>query len=507
MEINRSLEELKTNIIRWYNFKENTNILIFGEDVEELYDFLKQNHNIVKLDSEVNYVTNKKFDYIIIKDKIVLLEELKKNLSKNGTILLLLNNRWGVTYFAGSDGFKTLYGNQYNLLNKEEIEKNLNKAGFKDYKFFYPLPNYNFANVIYSDMYLPDYNDSKLTNNNIYLEDNYLVFDEIQLLKNFTKNGDFTKFTNSFLVEINPKSDEKAIFFNNNRKDEYRLITKIYEEGVKKQAYNSLSQNHLNHIKNNIEDLQKHNFNVLDKFENNKIISKYVNLPNMYQEVVKKIKNNELDGAILIIENIYNDMKEKFACDRVLELNKEYFKNLDANEFFVVKKAYIDLVFENMFFDNQSIYIYDQEWYIENCPLEFVLFRIINNIYMINSELEQVISREKIFKKFGLLESSSAFLEAEVIFQGKILNHKLFELYDRVKNLEISKEELLSAKKNFYDIGLYKDENEKKESYIKELQEKVAKLSLYESENEKKEKYILELQSKIDELESKLQSE
>ena len=267
MKINHTLKVLKTNIIRWYNFKENAKILLFGDDVDELYDFLSPNYNVVKINSETNYITNKKFDYIIIKNQVSSLESLKNNLYENGTILLLLNNRWGVTYFAGSDGFETLFGNKSNLLNKDEIERFLKQFGFDNYKFFYPLPNYEFANVIYSDMYLPEFTDSKLANNNIYLEDNNLVFDEIELLRNFTRNGDFTKFTNSYLVEVNPKSEEKAIFFNNNRKDEYRLITKIFEDRVEKETYNVSSQSHLNNIKNNIEDLEKHSFNVLDKFE------------------------------------------------------------------------------------------------------------------------------------------------------------------------------------------------------------------------------------------------
>lgn len=478
MEINRSLEVLRTNIIKWYQFQENSKILIIGNEMQSMYEFLNQHYDVkLQIDNQ-----DEKFDYIIIKDQISLLESFKKNLTENGTILLLLNNRWGVTYFAGSDGFKTLYENQNRLLSKEEIEKTLNQIGFDSYKFFYPLPNYDFANVIYSDEYLPEVTDSKLANNNIYLEDNYLVFNEIELLKSFTRNGDFTKFTNSFLVEVNPKSEEKAIFFNNTRKDEYRLITKIYDGKVEKEAYSNASKNHLNSIKENVEDLVQHGFYLLDIVEGDKLTSKYVTFPNMYQEIIKKIKNNEIDSAISLIEKNYNDIKAKFSSDKTTQINQEYFKDLDVNKFFIVKKAYIDLVFENMFFENEKIFIYDQEWTIENCPLEFILFRTINNMYMMNSEIKEIISREEMLEKFGLLEDADTFFHAELTFQSKVLDEEMFEIYFRVRKLEISKEELITAKKNFYDIGLYK------------------------AENEKKEKYILELQGKIDELELKLQN-
>lgn len=481
MDINQSLEVLKTNILRWYKFKENSNILILGEDINELSNFLGEKNNITCLGLDNNYITNKIFDYIIIKDKISLLENFKKNLAEDGTILLLLNNRLGVTYFAGSDKFKTLFGNESNLLSKEEIDNTLEKYGFTKYKFYYPLPNYNFANAIYSDNYLPEYNDSKLANNNIYLEDNLLIFNEIELLKSFTKMGDFKKFTNSFLVEINPKSKEKAIFYNNNRKNKYRLITKIYDEKVEKECYTEEALQHLNTIKNNIYDLEKHEFYLLDRVEeisNNsfKLTSKFVTLPNLYKKVVEKIKNNQVEEAVSIISNKYNEIKAKFALEQTSNINNKYFPDLDLKSLFIVKKLYIDLTLENMFLDNEKTYIYDQEWVIEDCPLEFLLFRMINNIYMMSEEISTVISRDEMLKKFNLLELSSKFFEAEKIIQEEILNQEILKIYNKVNDLQITKKELYSSKENFYMLGLYKAENTKKEKYILELQAQIAEL-------------------------------
>lgn len=476
MELNRDLEILRTNIIRWYSFKENSNILVAGSETKELCDFLNENHSVKSLDADVNYISNTKFDYIIVKDNISYLENYKENLAEDGVILLLLNNRWGVEFLAGGDGFETLYGNKNHLLDKMDIEKYLNDKGFKNYRFFYPLPNYEFANTIFSDEYLPEATDSKLANNNIYLNDNYLVFNEIELLKSFTKNGEFTKFTNSYLIEINPKSMEKAIFFGNSRKEEYKLITKILEGQVEKVPYSEKAVGHIEQIKENIEDLKKHGFDLLDTVENGKVISKYVTLPNMYEATVNKIKNGELEKALEIIEKIYNDIKEKFASDKVDTLNQEYFEGLDTSKLFIVKKAYIDLVFENMFFDNQGMYVYDQEWVIDNCPLEFILFRLINNMYLMNSEISEIIPRDEMLKKFGLLYCFDEFLKAESIFQNKVINQDMIAIYNRANELSISKEEIMKAKENANMIELYKAENIKKEKYILELQSEIIEL-------------------------------
>ena len=431
MEYKPCLDVLKTNIIRWYDFKENSNILVVGENVGPIYDFLNKNYETVALDkATVNVV--QKFDYIIIKDDMSLIKKLKNNLNADGTILLLMNNRCGVEKFAGIDEVKIVYKNNKDFFTKEEIETKLKEQGFNKYRFFYPLPNYEFANAIYSDEFLPKYNDSKLANNNIYLEDKNIAFDEIKMLRNFTKNGNFTKFTNSYLIEINPKSVEKAIFYNNIRKDEYRLITKIYDEYVFKSRYSESSQKHINTIKENIEDLEKHGFTLLDKIEDNKVISKYVTMNNLYEKVIETIKSNDVEKAVAIINEKFNLITERFKDDETDELNSEYFQNLSTEGLFIVKKAYIDLVFENMFIDeNEKVYVYDQEWIIENCPLEFWLFRIIFNMYMMNGEISEIISREDMLKRFNLFNYWEAFLNAETIFQEKIVNKEIKEYYDK----------------------------------------------------------------------------
>lgn len=473
MEISSKLEALKTNIIRWYNFKENSNILIVGNDINEIYSFLEKKHNVKMIDSNVNYMASTKFDYIIIKDKISYLTNFKYALAEDGTILLLMNNRLGVAYFTGIDGFETIYGNKYNYLSRLEIKEEIEKAGYTNYKFFYPLPNYEYANTIYSDEYLPKATDSKLANNNIYLRDNLLVFDEIELLRSFTEAGNFKDFTNSYLVEINPKSTEKAIFFNNVRKEKYRLITKIFDGEAQKEIYTDLSQEHLNNIKTNIEDLSNKGFNILDRFEDGKVKSKFVNYPNMYREIINKIKNGQKDDAVEFLKNQFEFIKEKFANDRTPEINKEYFEDIDISSLFCVKKAYIDLVFENMFLDNQTVYVYDQEWSIDNCPLEFILFRMIVNIYTMDGEVENILPISCLMENFGLQNYWDAFWKAETIFQNKVLDEEMVQIYHRKNTLRVTTEEILNARENTRMLGIYKAEEIKKGEYIQQLKRQI----------------------------------
>ena len=150
-------KEIADNAIRWYDFKENSNLLYVREDIEE-----------------IKYSTEK-FDTIIIKDYINQIEKVQRFLKPDGIILLLVNNKYGL---ANSSKESTY--------TKAEIEKVLKKLKIKDYKFYYPLPNYEQANTIFSDDYLPDRNHPKLINNVFYNEDDEIKYNEIEAIVTVT---------------------------------------------------------------------------------------------------------------------------------------------------------------------------------------------------------------------------------------------------------------------------------------------------------------------------------
>ena len=58
----------------------------------------------------------------------------------------------------------------------------------------------------------------------------------------------------------------------------------------------------------------------------------------------------------------------------------------------------MDMVFENAFFIEDEFYFFDQEWNVENIPLEFIYYRAINNMYVYNSELQEKLLKEELYK-------------------------------------------------------------------------------------------------------------
>ena len=150
--------------------------------------------------------------------------------------------------------------------------------------------------------------------------------------------------------------------------------------------------------------------------------------------IVEKIKHGKAEEAYKEIENWY-----KYISDK-LEKNAEYEENifkqfnievpseiLEKMNF--VKQGYIDLSFENIFYDNGYVF-YDQEWKFDNIPLEFILYRSINNLYTYNSKkLGNFIEKDELFEKLTIKDYIIYFEELEKKIQTEILDEDVINEY------------------------------------------------------------------------------
>jgi len=448
------LKKVKTNIISWYNFKECADIYIYGENIEEYIHYLNNRGNNVF--SKDLYNSGKLYDYIIVFENLEIIDSLKKYLKPDGVIILILNNKFGIKRFAIVEEFERTIKGLGEGYTKNQIEDKLEDCGYKNYKFYYPLPDYHVANVIFSDDYLPEYNNTKLINNYYYPENTKLLFREGNCLKEITKSNMFSEFTNSYLIEINNRSPEKFIGFNNLRKDEYRLCTKIYNDYVIKESTNINDNKQINRIVNNIEILNKLGMKTLDSNNENKIYSKFISHKTLDQNIVDSILNSNINNAIEMIKEYYQFLKEKFKNNKTNQINKTYFENIEnISDLYIIKNGVVDLVFENVFKLDTEYLFFDQEWFAENIPLEFVLYRAINNMYIYNSQIENKLSREEMYKKFEIEKYISNFKIAEQKFQQEVVDQRKIYIYETRQN------NILSENGNILEL-LRKLELEKK---------------------------------------------
>lgn len=444
---------MKNNSLNWYNFRENASIL----EVEAEQDLSK---------------INEKYDYVIFYDLEEVLE-VKKLLKENGTAILLVDNKFGISYFAGGKPksgkvYDTITKNDGKTFSKNNIEKKLQELNL-NYRFYYLLPNFTKPDVIFTQNYLPTENSTKLIYHISYLSESAVVFDELEALKQLTKDGRFAEFANSYVVEIgNLESKEpRFVSFNNSRKEEYRLITKIYESEVEKIPAIDIAKNHLEQIWKNTIKLRELGFNVIEQKEEDKIISKFINLETLDKVIAKQMLAGKVENAINIIKSWYNEIKSKLTSN-------------EENGLHITEFGYLDLVFENAFFDNDKFIFFDQEWFLENIPIELILYRAIQNLYIYNREINSIYPFEKLLKDFELINYIETFEKIEKDFQEKIIDEKKI----------IENQESLDKLVDINSLSLlndYKENNKKKEEVIKQIEE----------DNRKKQEYINVLESQI----------
>lgn len=97
-------------------------------------------------------------------------------------------------------------------------------------------------------------------------------------------------------------------------------------------------------------------------------------------------------------------------------------------------------------------FFFDQEWMIKNIPIEFILYRAINNIYLIN--------RNELFEKYDLNKNKELFEKIEECFNDSIINKKLITnilmrpATSIKQKIEILQTEIESLK---YELGIKAD--------------------------------------------------
>jgi len=144
-----------------------------------------------------------------------LLRKTYELLAVNGKLIIAIENKFGMKYWAGSredhtgiffDGIRG-YAPESGIetFGKREIEELLAKNGFANPEFYYPHPDYKFPFEIFSDKHLPvaaDILEEAEINDG---QDKKVLFEAKKAFFNVIKNGQFDFFANSFLIVARKK--------------------------------------------------------------------------------------------------------------------------------------------------------------------------------------------------------------------------------------------------------------------------------------------------------------
>lgn len=452
-----ALSDVRKNILNWYEFKENSTILQINANYGEITDLLCENakkviaiesskkcatiiekrhkdkENLEVIVGEFNKIQlTEKFDYIIVIGIINGIEQIieyaNKNLKEDGTLLLAVNNKIGVKSWITTKEQENVITNSKISGTTKQLEKLLQG---KQYKFYYPLPDYKLPNIIYTENCMPTLSN---IHRDLTYKDGTVNFKELDAYYEIIKNNpeDFKIFANSLLIEsskINLKNNNiKFIVFSNIRKDKYRIKTIVKDTEVHKMQVNEKSKEHIEKVKNNIKILQSLGINILDSYNNSKIVSKYVQEPTLEDKLLKLYKEQGKTIFLQEIEKYKQFLKEKLQIVSQADNNIFTKYNINCeniNGLTFVKHGFWDLIFQNCFIIDNQYYFYDQEWYEENVPIEYILYRAI--VYC--NEIKKYITDEDVFGFLGIMEYINIFKELDDKIQEKTRKNIVWSLH------------------------------------------------------------------------------
>ena len=245
----------RQNLLNWYEFKKDSSILEVGSgcgaitevlvkskakkvvanELSERRASVNAHRNAKATNLEVlignlqEYKPTEKFDYVICVGVLEyagtfidsdqpyseFLKLLRSFLKDGGRLLLAIENKMGLKYFAGAkedhtgvlfDGMNGYPGMQkIKTFGKKELSELLVNNSFGINRFYYPFPDYKLPKTVYSDDFYPGKHTSMplgLVTGIAHDQKRYNLFNEQALMLSLEKNDMFREMANSFLVEV-----------------------------------------------------------------------------------------------------------------------------------------------------------------------------------------------------------------------------------------------------------------------------------------------------------------
>ena len=203
----------KRSLINAWRNREKDNIEIKVGNFEDIEQTLQEKYDIITLIGVFEYADS----YINDEQPYHnFLNIIKKHLKKDGQIIIAIENKFGMKYWAGCredhvglyyqgiEGYQDVKG--VRTFSRNELEQIFKQCGFTNPQFYYPYPDYKLPVAVYSDDYLPKVGELQMNQRNFDGE-RVIVFDESKAFDNIIRDGMFPFFSNSFLVMLTQEEE------------------------------------------------------------------------------------------------------------------------------------------------------------------------------------------------------------------------------------------------------------------------------------------------------------
>lgn len=483
MTIEELMEAYSRGMIGWYPFISTDRILIVMEEWSGQNHFFPSSCCVqVMSAAQVKSMASgdladEPFDYAFVMgcmerslDAVGFLKQIKQLLSPQGTLLVACDNRLGLKYFCGEkdpctggifdgiDNYKDIdHGNR--CFSKGELGELLFQAGFPTQKFYSVFPSIQYPELILAEDYCGNENIA-LRYTPLYQSPDTIVAREEELCAALTGNGTIHHFANGYFVEC-PQSREllpiKQVTISANRGTNHASVTTLYEDHVEKRSLFPDGTG-IREMAQNLEYLKQRGLPVVDgRWEGTTYTMPFLSGPtgDVY-----------LRGLLFQDQELFIREMDHFR-DLICASSEIVLGNGGEAVFL---KGFCDLVPLNTIYTGGNFVIIDQEYMMDNCPVDYVVFRFVNIVYADDEKLEALLPKTFFFQRYGLVGKQDAFIRCDAEFNNAIKNRATLSSFNdlHVRNDAI----MLNNRENLNKTGFY-------DEYMKTCFEGVVSKKIY----------------------------
>lgn len=245
----------RANLIEWLPFREGESVVIHSSAPSAIIDMLRAKKVQLQVLSELHVEKlalnpgKGSLDCVLLLGMEVnarILAGLHRKLKPQGRLVVLLHNKYGVSYLAGKPAYRDQYfaameGKADAHKERPEkapvlettafysfkgVEQLFEEAGIGNYSRYYLDPDGAFSTNIYSDAYLPKAGDCNKRPYN-FTYDRLETFDELLVSNQMAQDGMYPYFANDYLLVTGSPLPQMMVRYSNDRAAEYQIRTEI----------------------------------------------------------------------------------------------------------------------------------------------------------------------------------------------------------------------------------------------------------------------------------------
>ena len=492
------LTNIRQNILNWYPFEENADVLEIGCGMGAITGMLcdrcvsvtsvelsrrraiatllrcREKDNLEVIVGNINDIEfHKKFDYITLigvleyqgsyTDSVDpyadFLKKIKTLLKPNGKLLIGIENQYGLKYWCGAkedhtglpfDGMNqyTLSNRKVRTFSKKALELLLRKCGFSNSYFYYPMPDYKLPTVIYSQKFMPD-NSNMLNTRPYYVPDNgTLVAQEDKLYQDILENGVFEFFSNSFLVECSESGELGSVTFasiSNRRPKEYQMITRCRDNHTfeKYAVYSEQGKEHVLQCLQNEKEMEQQGLHVWNSsLEHERMISCFCEEKNSEIVFLQKIQKGDRESALRMLDKLFQQILSSSPHVNWEEnILYSFFPDIEQKEEdygVILSMGYLDMLLRNAFWIEEEFYWFDQEWNLENVPAIYPMYRALTELYNSYPDIDTTLSLREVAVRYGILSVWDQMQQLDQMFMGVVIDKFHFLAANQLKSVDMN---------------------------------------------------------------------